>query len=117
MTSRLLPLLIHPDRLEDGALTAAVMDMAARVGRDTFRRQQTAILGRPDGRGDLGAITCPTLIMCGREDTLTPVEHHEEMAAAIAGSRFAIIEDCGHLTPLERPQAVTAVLRYWLEDG
>jgi pimeloyl-ACP methyl ester carboxylesterase len=56
----------------------------------------------------------PTLIVCGRDDNLTPVELHDEMAASIPGARLALIEECGHLSTMEQPQAVTALLRQWL---
>jgi pimeloyl-ACP methyl ester carboxylesterase len=88
--------------------------MAERVGHDGFVRQQTAIMGRPDGRADLKRIACPTLVLCGRQDALTPVALHEEMAAAIRGARLVVIENCGHLSPLEQPEAVTAAIRDWL---
>ena len=77
-------------------------------------RQQTAILGRPDGVADLSRIECPTLVLCGRQDVLTTPEVHEEMAHHIAGSTLVQIEDCGHLAPLERPAPVTAAMRAWL---
>lgn len=114
VTPRLLPLFLHPGRLADAALTEEVMEMAARVGRDAFLRQQRAILGRADSRPLLVQIRVPTLVLCGREDVLTPLERHSEIADAIAEARLAIIEDCGHLSAMERPQAVTAVLRDWL---
>lgn len=117
VTPRLMPLLIHPDRLEDAALTATVMDMAAHVGQDAFVRQQTAILTRADSRPSLGAIAVPTLVLAGRQDALTPPEVAEEMAAAIPSARLVVIEDCGHLSTLERPQAVTALMRDWLVYG
>lgn len=114
VTERLLPLLIHPDRMADTDLTGTVMGMAERVGRDAFIRQQHAIMARPDGRGALAAISCPTLVLCGRQDGLTPLALHEELAAKIPGAALVVVEDCGHLAPLERPRAVSAVLRYWL---
>jgi pimeloyl-ACP methyl ester carboxylesterase len=114
VTPRLLPMLIHPDRLQDRALTEVVMAMAERVGRDAFLRQQKAILGRPDSRPELVRITCPTLVLCGRQDGLTPLALHEEMAAAIPGASLEIVEESGHLSPLERPNAVTAAMRGWL---
>ncbi|MCC7275771.1 MAG: alpha/beta fold hydrolase [Alphaproteobacteria bacterium] len=114
VTARLLPLLIHADRLGDQPLVDTVTGMAERVGRDAFLRQQSAILGRPDGIPDLPAITCPTLVLCGRQDALTPLDAHEEMARHIPGARLVVIEDCGHLSPLERPEAVNAALRAWL---
>jgi pimeloyl-ACP methyl ester carboxylesterase len=64
----------------------------------------------------LGSIACPTLVLCGRQDALTPLERHQEMARAIAGSSLEIIEDCGHLSTLERPAEVSAALRRWLAD-
>lgn len=111
VTPQLLPFLIHPDRQGDKELTEAIIKMADHVGPDAFLRQETAIMGRSDIRDDLGDIKCPTLILCGRQDALTPVEVHEEMAARISNARFVIIEDCGHMTTMERPHAVTAFLR------
>ena len=66
------------------------------------------------GVKDLKNIKCPTLVLCGRQDNLTPLSEHEEMAEAIPNANLIIIEDCGHLAPLERPYAVSAVMRYWL---
>lgn len=114
VTPRLLPLFLHPDRLDDAALTTSVMAMAGRVGRDAFLAQQGAIMARADSRPLLGGIRVPTLVLCGREDVLTPVERHTEIAAGIPHARLSIIENCGHLSAMERPQAVSAMLRDWL---
>jgi pimeloyl-ACP methyl ester carboxylesterase len=114
VTPRLLPNLIHPSRLKDPAVADVVLAMAARVGQDAFGRQQNAIMTRKDGRADLEAVRVPTVVICGRQDALTPVDLHKEMADAIVGARLVVIEDCGHLSPLERPYAVTALMRYWL---
>lgn len=114
VTPRLLPLFLHPDRLSDKDLTGAVAEMAARVGKDAFLRQQRAIMSRPDGRPSLPAIKCPTLVLCGREDQLTPLELHEEIAALISGARLEIVEHCGHLSTMERPWEVSVLLRQWL---
>jgi pimeloyl-ACP methyl ester carboxylesterase len=56
------------------------------------------------------------LVLCGRQDALTPLEVHREMASLIPGARLVIIEDSGHLTTMEQPEATTAVLRYWLQE-
>lgn len=114
VTDRLLPLLVHPDRLSDTELTDRVKKMAEHVGPEAFFRQQTAIMGRPDRRAQIAGYDLPTLVLCGREDALTPLALHEEMAAAIPGARLAIVEQCGHLSTMERPHAVTALLRDWL---
>lgn len=114
VTPQLLPSLISRERLADQALVGTVMGMAERVGRDAFLRQQTAIMGRPDSRPDLARIACPTLILCGRDDAVTPLALHEEMAAAISGAELVVVEDCGHLSSIERPDSVNAALRHWL---
>jgi pimeloyl-ACP methyl ester carboxylesterase len=115
VSPRLLPSFLHPDRLNDTALTQEVMAMAERVGRDAFLRQEEAIMGRVDGREDLRAIRCPTLVLCGAEDALTPPKVHEEIAARIPQAKLVVVPDCGHLSTMERPEAVTAAMREWLE--
>lgn len=117
VTDRLLPILIHEDRLSDSVLTERVKLMAERVGPEAFHRQQKAIMSRPDSRPQFSGYEVPTLIMCGRQDALTPVALHEEMAELIPGCRLAIIEDSGHLSTMEQPQAATALLRQWLLYG
>ncbi len=114
VTPRLLPLLIHPDRQQDDALTSAVMDMAERVGKDAFLRQQRAILGRIDSRPHLAGYALPTLVLVGRQDALTPPAASEEMAALIPDADLVVIEDCGHLSTMERPEQATDALRAWL---
>lgn len=117
VTKRLLPLLIHPDRLHDEKLVNVIKEMAKDIGRDGYIRQQRAIMNRPDGIADLATIECPTVVICGRQDELTPPKVHKEIADHVEQSRLIIIEDCGHLAPLEQPHAVTAVLRYWLSGA
>ena len=114
VTTRLLPNLIHPSRMEDPTVAGVVMEMAERVGQDAFKRQQEAILNRKDGREDLVAIRIPTLILAGRQDLLCPPKVQEEMRDKITGSRMVLVEDCGHLVSLERPYATTALFRFWL---
>jgi len=105
---------LHPSRLHDEALVATVRAMAHGIGRERFVHQQQAIMGRADSRPTLAQIRCPTLVLCGRDDVLTPLELHEEMHAGIAGSRLVVLDRCGHLSPLERPEEVTQALRQWL---
>lgn len=111
-----LPAFIAADRQGDAALTDVVRASAHAVGAAAYGRQQQAIMDRPDNRPNLGAIRCPTLVLCGRQDALTPVEAHEEMASLIPGAKLVVVENCGHLAPLERPEAVSAALRDWLVD-
>lgn len=114
VTPRLLPLFIHKDRLDDESLTNAVMGMAENVGKDAFLRQQKAIQSRLDSVGLLAEIKVPTVVICGRQDAVTPLHLSEEIAAGIEGARLCVIEECGHLSSMERPHAVTALIRDWL---
>ena len=114
VTPRLFPTWVHPARSEDAALLEIVAGMAKHVGKDAFLRQQTAIMGRPDGREDLRRIGIPTLVLCGRQDAATPLPLHEEIAGLVPGAKLEVIEDCGHLSTLEKPVSVTAALRQWL---
>jgi pimeloyl-ACP methyl ester carboxylesterase len=114
ITDVLLPLLIHPSRLRESALTDVIKSMAKNVGEKAFVRQQRAIMSRADSLRLLAAIDCPTLVLCGRQDALTPLAQHEKIAAGIKGARLEVIEDCGHLSTLEKPAEVNAALRRWL---
>ena len=115
VTPRLLPKLIHPERMADAEMVESILAMAERVGRDAFLRQQRLLMNRPDSRHDLSLIHCPTVVVCGRQDDLTPLADSEEMAEKIPRGKLVVIEDCGHLSTMERPRAVSAVLRYWLQ--
>ena len=108
------PLLVHRDRHDDEALKRLVRAMAEETGPEAFLRQQQAIMGRADSRPGLAAIACPTLVLVGDGDELTPPHLSEEMAAALPGARLVVLPDCGHLSTLERPQAVTQALVEWM---
>ena len=95
-------------------LVQLMASMARSVGALGQFNQQTAMLGRPDSHADLARVRVPTLVMCGRQDPVTPLADHEAMAACVPGSRLTVIEDCGHLSTIEQPQAVTAELTQWL---
>jgi pimeloyl-ACP methyl ester carboxylesterase len=116
VTPRLLPLLIHPDRLKECELTDAITAMAERMGRDAFQKQQAAIMHRIDSRPLLKSIACPAQIIGGRQDALTPPDIVREIAEGMPNARFDIIEDCGHLAPLEKPDEVNRLMRRWLES-
>jgi pimeloyl-ACP methyl ester carboxylesterase len=109
-----IPILVHPDRRSDEDLLAIVRGMALDTGAETFLRQQRAIMGRADSRPSLAAIRCPTLLVWGREDGITTQAHQDEMLAAIPSARLAVVEDCGHLVTLERPEACVRILGDWL---
>lgn len=110
----LWPRLVHPDRLGDESLAGTVRRMMEDTGPDAFVRQQRAIMSRPDSRQLLRRLNLPALVLVGENDVLTPPEQAREMAELIPGATLAAVPDCGHLSSLERPGAVTQALRAWL---
>jgi pimeloyl-ACP methyl ester carboxylesterase len=110
------PFLVHPSRHGDQVLRNLTRSMAEETGSAAFLRQQQAAITRPDSRPSLSAIACPTLVIVGDSDQVTPPTLSEEMAAAIPGARLVVIADCGHLPTLERPQAVTKAMVEWMES-
>ncbi len=109
---------MKPNYLADGpgreAILDLCMDMADALGPQVFADQSQAIKTRPDQRDTLRAVSVPTLILCGREDRLCPLERHTLMHELVAGSHLVVIEGAGHLPTLEKPDATTQALQAWL---
>jgi pimeloyl-ACP methyl ester carboxylesterase len=112
----LLPQLVHSRHINDATITQPIFDMAQEIGADGFVREQRAIIDRADSRRMLVDIDIPTVVIVGRQDQVTPLPRSEEMAADIANSRLIVLEECGHMSPLEKPAEVTAALRRWLSQ-
>jgi pimeloyl-ACP methyl ester carboxylesterase len=105
---------VRPARQGDSALREVVRQMAAETGPDGFARQQAAITRRADSRPGLASIGCPVLVVAGADDDVTPPELAAEIADGIPGARLTVLDDCGHLSALEQPAAVTMALTGWL---
>ncbi|MET0744959.1 MAG: alpha/beta hydrolase [Microvirga sp.] len=114
LAERWLPPMVHADREADPALMAPLEAMVLRAGPEQHERQIRALLGRPDARPHLPAIRCPTLVMVGRQDRWSPLAQHEEIASLIPGARLVVIEDSGHMSPVEQPGQVNRALLDWL---
>jgi pimeloyl-ACP methyl ester carboxylesterase len=112
----LLPQLVHSRHIEDPAVIQPIFDMAQEIGADGFVREQRAIIDRADSRHTLVDIDVPTVVIVGRQDQVTPLPRSQEMAADIANSRLVVLEECGHMSPLEKPTEVTEALRRWLSQ-
>lgn len=110
---------MKPNYLTDGPNRAAILDlcmqMALSLGPEVFLRQSRALRDRPDQQDRLRRVTVPTLILCGRDDVLCPVERHALMHSLIPHSTLHIVENAGHLPTLEQPLETTAALARWLE--
>ncbi len=96
----------------DNKLVDLLVDMAKDIGIKGFTNQQNAIINRIDSTPFLKDIQAKTMIVCGRDDAL--LDSMRQMHAEIPLSRMSIIEECAHLSPIEQPIALTALIRYWL---
>jgi pimeloyl-ACP methyl ester carboxylesterase len=106
-----IPFSLHPDHHGDAGLVEGMRSMMHGVGAETAIRQTRAIMGRADHRAMLAQLAMPTLVLCGRQDKVTPPELSEALAALIPGARLSWLEQSGHQTPLEQPAEVAAALQ------
>ena len=106
----LKPLYLAEQNRDDEAILQTILDMALSLGPEVFRRQSLAVLNRADSVPTLPTITCPTTVICGREDTICPPHLHERMAKQIPGAKLVVIDNCGHMSSMEQPNIVTAEL-------
>ncbi|MGQ0581158.1 MAG: alpha/beta fold hydrolase [Reyranella sp.] len=104
---------LHPDREKDPTLLDRLRGMQRRLGPEVRKRQ--AALVRRDGYADLERITCPALVIACRQDRLRSFAETERMAAHLPHARFQVIEDCGHMAPLERPHELSTLLADWID--
>lgn len=114
---QLVPVFLAEESQQDAGLVATARKMASDTGPDTFARQQEALTARPDSRPSLVDIRCPTLVIVGDKDVLTPPDLAREIADAIPGSQLSVIENCGHLSTLEQPEAVNQAIETFLEGA
>jgi pimeloyl-ACP methyl ester carboxylesterase len=115
VAERLIPVVFDSVEIVDPRLVALHRDMVRTVGAAAFLRQQRAIMDRVDSRPTLSAIGCPTLVLCGVHDLLTPLDRHQEMASAIPGAKLVVVQGAGHFSPIERPYEVAFALANWLQ--
>lgn len=104
----------HPDNA--AALREAYLEFVLRAGADQLIRQNRAVIERPDARAHLPRVRCPTLVMCGEADQLTPPECSREIASLVPGAQLVMVPRCGHMLTMERPDVVNPQLAGWLES-
>lgn len=105
--------LVHASRTKDDTLLAIMKDMLRDTGAAAAVNEVETYMNRPDARDVLPTIAVPTLVLVGDSDAIVAPAHARENAAAIPGARFVEVPECGHLTALERPEAVTEALVAW----
>jgi pimeloyl-ACP methyl ester carboxylesterase len=107
--------MVHPRRLADADLVGSILDMIERRTPDLYAAQTRALIERPDATPVLASVRCPTLVLCGREDAWATPQRHQEMRDLIPRSTLTIVPECGHMSTMEQPAAVSEALRGWLE--
>jgi pimeloyl-ACP methyl ester carboxylesterase len=110
----LTPRFLHPDHINNETFKDVIRTMAQETGAEAFVRQIKAIKSREDSRSLLAEIGCPTLVLVGDGDVLTPPELSKEIAAGVRGAELVVVPNCGHLSTIEKPDAVNKVLTEWL---
>lgn len=103
---------LHPDRERDPVLLDRLRGMQRRLGPEVRARQ--AALVRREAYADLARIACPALVIACRQDRLRSFAETERMARHLPHARFEVIEDCGHMAPLERPKELASLLADWI---
>jgi pimeloyl-ACP methyl ester carboxylesterase len=114
--NELLRVLVHPICIEDPFIIKTVYEMAENYGIERLESHGEALSSRQNYSEILTEVSCPVLIMHGSEDQLCPMEFHKHIQSLIPGSRRIEINDCGHLSSLEKPEPVSEYLNNWLEE-
>jgi pimeloyl-ACP methyl ester carboxylesterase len=104
---------LHPKQHDNLELIERVRAMGMRLGGEVFRRQ--SMLERPGDIDRLHEIRCPTLVVAASQDQLRSLEEARELQAGIPGATLEVIEDTGHMIPIEAPGRLAEVIVPWLE--
>ena len=91
-----------------------ILSVLQAVGQTTAIAQNRAIMARHDHRAALAKLNIPVLVLCGKDDQVTPPVLSEELAALIPGAQLTWIEDAGHMVPMEQPAALADHLKKFM---
>ncbi len=109
---------LKPNYLANGVNKTQILDlcmaMAVDLGPEVFVRQSMALQSRPDQTETLRDVKVETLVLCGDQDRLCPIERHELIHSLVTGSDLIVIPDAGHLPTLEQPNLTTNAIKTWL---
>ncbi|ARG97237.1 alpha/beta fold hydrolase [Legionella micdadei] len=92
-----------------------VLSMFLFVGERAFVNQEKALLTRRETVALLPQLTMPTMVIHAQNDQVFPLSSHLELKTKMPNAKLAIVEDSGHMSPMEAPQAVTALMRFWID--
>ncbi len=109
------PIYLAKANRKNRILLSLLIDMALDMSADTFIVQSLALRDRAEHSATLSNFRGPTVLLCGAEDSLCPPSRHQEMLGLFENAALNVIENCGHISTLEQPTAVTRVLLKWLD--
>lgn len=114
----MLPKLLTPDTVSKRPeLVKRVRDMMLKTKPEGAAGALLGMAERDDNRPLLSQITCPTLILVGEDDSITPVQDSETMHREIAGSRLVVLENAAHVSNLERTERFNEELLRFLNES
>lgn len=117
VTDAMLPKLLTTETVSKRPeIVKRVRDMMLRTNPEGAAAALLGMAAREDQTGLLPQITAPTLIIVGREDSITPVADSEMMHAAIAGSKLVVLENAAHVTNIEQSKLFNNELRSFLSE-
>jgi len=96
-------------------VVAGLREMMLENPSDVVAGAITALMTRPDSRPLLPTVRCPTLVIVGDQDAITPPPMSEEMQQLIPGAELAVIPDAGHMSNMEQPERFNSALARFLE--
>jgi len=108
VTDEMTPKLLKPE--PDAPAVKEVRSLISGGTPAGVAAAQRGMAKRPDSTATLAAITCPTLVVVGAEDTLTPPPESEKMAKAVKGAKLVKVPGAGHLPNIENPEAFNKAL-------
>jgi pimeloyl-ACP methyl ester carboxylesterase len=105
---------LHPQRQDDAVMLAHLQAMSLALGKQVFLQQLS--IARADGHHELPEITCPALVVASRNDQMRTLAESEKLASGLPYSSLHIVEDCGHMSPLEKAPELITTLHGWLQQ-
>lgn len=115
LAARWLPGMVHEPE-NHPRLMKELTDMVLRMDAGLHERQIRALTNRSDASAYLARITCPTLLVVGREDRWSPVSQHLDMLSLLPDARLEVIENAGHFSLVEQTGTVAAIVAPFLTE-
>jgi 3-oxoadipate enol-lactonase len=116
LADTMIPKLFAPITLQQQPhLIETLRQVIARTDPRGIAAASRGMAQRSDFTAELHNITCPAAVIVGRHDAVTPVAEMQQMAATITNAQFTVIENAGHMSPLEQPEAVNAAIETFLQ--